>query len=256
LLPDISSVTAILEMAGCVAAREEAVELLRAAGGDADLLDMFVGRRTHGEPIAWITGSATFCDLELVVSPGVYVPRWQTEPLARRAVSLLPESGIAVDLCTGCGAIAVVMARTVPTCRVIATDLDPASVANALANNVEALEGFLDEPLPADLEARVDVMTAVVPYVPTDSLRLLPRDVQEFEPRIALDGGPDGTDMLVEVAIRAPRWLRRGGWLLVELGGDQAEKIGEILRSNGFSEPEVMTDEDGDPRAIVAQISG
>ncbi|MFZ0667600.1 MAG: HemK/PrmC family methyltransferase [Acidimicrobiales bacterium] len=256
MAPELSSVTAILEMAGCVAAREEAVELIRAAGGDEALLDSLLARRTHGEPIAWIVGSATFCDVELQISPGVYVPRWQTEPLARRAASMLSDSGIAVDLCTGSGAIAAVMGRAVPTARVLATDIDAAAVRDALANGVEALVGFLDEPLPPALESRVDVMTAVVPYVPTNSLRLLPRDVQEFEPRVALDGGPDGTDMLVQVVTRAPRWLRPSGWLLLELGGDQAEKIGAVLRSNGFSEAEVMTDVDGDLRGVVARMSG
>ncbi len=93
-----------------------------------------------------------------------------------------------------------------------------------------------------------------MPYVPTGSLRLLPRDVQAFEPRLALDGGPEGTDLLLEVARRSVRWLRPGGWLLLELGGDQAEPAGRLLRELGFGEPDVMTDEDGDPRAICAQL--
>ena len=71
-------------------------------------------------------------------------------------------------------------------------------------NGVEVLQGYLDDPLPRELERRVDVITAVVPYVPTDSLRLLPRDVQAFEPRLALDGGPDGTDLLAEVVRTEP----------------------------------------------------
>ena len=83
--------------------------------------------------------------------------------------------------------------------QVLATELDPTAARCARRNHVEVFEGSLDEPLPAVLEHTVDVMTAVVPYVPTDALRLLPRDVQAFEPRLALDGGADGTDLLVEV---------------------------------------------------------
>ena len=97
-------------------------------------------------------------------------------------------------------------------------------------------------------------MTAVVPYVPTDSLRVLPRDVQAFEPRLALDGGVDGTDLLAEVVRRSPRWLRPGGWLLLELGGDQAEPIGRLLHESGLEGVDVMADEDGDPRAICAHL--
>jgi release factor glutamine methyltransferase len=97
------------------------------------------------------------------------------------------------------------------------------------------------------------VLTAVVPYVPTGSLRLLPRDVQAFEPRLALDGGVDGTELLADVVRRSARWLRPGGWILLELGGDQAAPIGRLLRECGFEGPDVMADADGDHRAICAQ---
>jgi len=244
--------TQILTEAGCIAASEEADELIHAAAGDSDVLEDLVARRTSGEPIAWLTGAVTFCGIGLFVAPGVYVPRRQTEPLARRAMTLLPSAGVAADLCTGVGAIAAVLAEAVPTAQVLATELDENAVRCARRNGVEVFEGFLDDPLPRALEHRVDVLTAVVPYVPTDSLRLLPRDVQAFEPRLALDGGVDGTDVLVEVVRRSTRWLRPGGWLLLELGGDQAEPMGQLLHDVGFERLDVMGDEDGDPRAICA----
>lgn len=244
----------MLAEVGCLAAREEADELIRAAAGDPEVLDDLISRRTNGEPIAWLTGAVTFCGVELFVAPGVYVPRSQTEPLARRAVTLLPPAGMAVDLCTGVGAIAAVLAAAVPTAQVVATELDDNAVRCARRNGVEVFEGFLDDPLPRALEHRVDMLTAVVPYVPTDSIRLLPRDVQAFEPRLALDGGPDGTDLLVEVVRRSTRWLRPGGRLLLELGGDQAAPIERLLRDLGFEGVDVMADEDGDPRAICAHV--
>ena len=253
---DRASVVEILRGAGSIAAGDEADELLRAACGDEDVLENLVTRRTDGEPIAWLTGSVTFCEQRLFVEPGVYAPRRHTEALARRAVTLLPVGGVAVDLCTGTGAIASVLAAAVPTARVFATELSDVAARCARRNGVEVIEGFLDEPLPLAIEHRVDVMTAVVPYVPTDSIRLLPRDVQRFEPRLALDGGPDGTDLLVEVARRSVRWLRRGGWLLLELGGDQAEPIGRLLHGIGFEAIEVTIDEDGHPRGICARVEG
>ena len=124
----------------------------------------------------------------------------------------------------------------------------------ARRNGVEVFEGFLDDSLPRELARRVDVLTAVVPYVPTGSLRLLPRDVRRFEPRLALDGGVHGTDLLEEVARRSVGWLSPGGWLLLELGGDQAEPIGQLLHELGFVGLDVMADDDGDPRAICARL--
>lgn len=210
-------------------------------------------RRLDGEPLAWLTGSVVFGGVTVRVAPGVYVPRPQTEPLARRAVSLLPAGGVAIDLCTGSGAIAVVLAEAVPSARVVATDLEPVAAACARANGVEVFEGSLDEPLPDELRGSADVMTAVVPYVPTEAIGLLPRDVQRFEPRLALDGGPDGMRFLREVARRSARWLRPGGWLLLELGGDQADALEPLVRGLGFGDVEVLADEEGDPRAIVAR---
>jgi release factor glutamine methyltransferase len=251
---DRVALTRTLADAGSIAAREEADELLQAAAGDGDLLDRLVSRRLTGEPIAWLTGAVTFCGIRLFVAPGVYVPRWQTEPLARRAATLLPAAGVAADLCTGVGAIAAVLAAAVPTARVVATELDKAAVQCARRNRVEVFEGWLDDPLPRDLQVRVDVLTAVVPYVPTNSLPLLPRDVQAFEPRLALDGGNDGMHLLAEVAHRSAGWLSPGGWLLLELGGDQADPIGHLLHGLGFEALDVTTDENGDARAICAQL--
>ncbi|MGZ8630368.1 MAG: N5-glutamine methyltransferase family protein [Actinomycetota bacterium] len=251
---DRASVTQVLTEAGCIAACEEADELIEAAACDPDVLDDLVSRRTNGEPIAWLTGAVTFCGIGLFVSPGVYVPRRQTEPMARRAATLVPPAGVAADLCSGVGAIAAVLAAAEPTARILATELDDNAVRCARRNGVEVFEGFLDDPLPRAFVHGVDVLTAVVPYVPTDSLRLLPRDVQAFEPRLALDGGVDGTDLLGEVVRRSTRWLRPGGWLLLELGGDQAEPIGELLHDVGFEGVDIMADDDGDPRAICARF--
>ena len=244
-----------LAAAGCVAPEEEAAELMAFAAGDRELLAALVERRTNGEPLAWLVGGVTFCGLRVRVDPGVYVPRWQTEPLARRASQLLPAGGVAVDLCTGAGAIACVLAASVPSATVVATDVDPAAVACARANRVDARLGHLDAPLPAALLGAVDVLTAVVPYVPTEGLPFLPRDVLAYEPRQALDGGDGGLRLLSAVVTRSRRWLRPGGWLLLELGGDQAPTVAALMESLGFGEISVLQDDDGDDRAIAACVS-
>jgi release factor glutamine methyltransferase len=251
---DREEATRALALAGCVFAKEEADELIRVAGNDAAALDRLVLRRVSGEPLAWITGEAAFCGLAVRVVPNIYVPRAHTELIASRACELLPAGGTAVDLCTGSGAIAMVMMARRLSARVVATDIDAAAVECARSNGVEVFQGFLDDPLPATLERGVDVMTAVVPYVPTGDVELLPRDVREREPRLALDGGPDGTRLLVGVIRRAPRWLREGGWLLLELGGDQADAIAPTFAENGFDALKVISDEDGDVRGVCARL--
>jgi release factor glutamine methyltransferase len=147
--PVRSRVASRLAEAGCVAPLEEADELIEAAGDDQGLLERLVARRVTGEPLAWVTGSVCFAGYRVLVRPGVYVPRWQSEPLAGRAVDLLPDGGLAADLCTGSGAIAVVLRRARSTARVLATDIDPDACACARDNGVEVFAGHLASPLPA-----------------------------------------------------------------------------------------------------------
>jgi release factor glutamine methyltransferase len=246
---DSAHIAARLAAAGCVAPEEEAAQLVDAAR-DRDELEALVGRRVTGEPLAWLVGAVDFCGLRVAVDAGVYVPRRHTELLARRAAALLPTAGVAVDLCTGTGAIARVLQAAVPSALVVATDVDPGAVACARENGVDALIGDLDEPLPPALLGAVDVMTAVVPYVPTTALQFLPRDVVAFEPLDALDGGEDGLRLLSAVVARSTRWLRPGGWLLLELGGDQAVAVARDMHAAGFGEVAVIQDEEGDDRGI------
>jgi release factor glutamine methyltransferase len=249
----LETTASALRDAGCVAAEEEAAVLFDLACGDIDELRELVSRRCSGEPLAWITGSVRFCGETVLVHAGVYVPRWQSEDLANAALSKLPERGIAVDLCTGAGAIALVLARRRPTARVMATEIDPLAAQCARDNGVEVFEGDMGSALPSFLLGRVDVVTGVVPYVPTGELRLLPRDVVEYEPLCALDGGEDGTTFLVQAAVDAAALLRSGGSLLLELGGDQRSVLEPCLAELGYRDVETLVDSDGDVRGIVCR---
>jgi release factor glutamine methyltransferase len=253
---DPQALAGLLSGAGFVAAEEEAEELLDRAAGDAELLDSLVARRLTGEPLAWITGRVSFCGLEIRVEPGVYVPRRQSEPLARRAVERLPETGTAIDLCTGSGAIAKTLVANRPDARVVASDVDERAVSCAVANGVEVYLGDLFVPLPRALEGGVDVVVGVVPYVPTSALPLLPRDTFEFESPLSYDGGYDGTGILRRVLTDSPRFLRSGGALLLELGGEQADALGDDLERLGYVDIAVLVDEDGDVRGIETTRRG
>lgn len=247
-----TSLTATLAAAGFVAAGEEADELVKRARGDADLLASLLDRRLAGEPLAWVTGRVTFCGVEIRVDHGVYVPRWQSEELALRAVARLPDRGVAVDLCTGSGAIAAVLAHHRPEAQVVATDNDVRAVKCARANGVAAYHGDLFAPLPTVLQARVDVVVAVVPYVPTAEMAFLPRDTFTHESPAAYDGGPDGMALLRRSLRESLPFLRAGGALLLELGGDQAALLTGDLQEGGFGDITVLVDDEGDPRGVEA----
>jgi release factor glutamine methyltransferase len=246
----IEDVIERLTAAGCVAADEEAGELL-AAAPDGLALESWLRRREEGEPLAWILGTLLFCGRRLHVDRGVYVPRFQTEELARRAAGLLPPGGRAVDLCTGTGAVAAHLMAEVPTATVFGVDIDLAAATCARRNGVSAIAGDLDEPIRPG--RRFDLITAVAPYVPTDEIRFLPRDVRRYEPAWALDGGPDGLSLVKRVVAGAERLVRPGGWLVIELGGRQDEALRPALSASGFDQLRPERDEDGDLRLLAAR---
>jgi release factor glutamine methyltransferase len=244
--------TVQLSRAGCVAAEEEAEELVACAGGDQSLLRELADRRLAGEPLAWITGRADFGDQSVLVDPGVYVPRWQSVELAARAVARLPHDGKAIDLCTGTGAVAAVLRAARPAARIVATDCDTRAVACARANGVEAYQGDLFAAVPDSFRGETDAVVAVVPYVPSTELHLLPRDTLQFEDASHYDGGPDGADLLRRVVVDAPGFLRPGGAVLLELGGDQADVLRPTLDQLGYASVRAWSDEDGDVRGLEA----
>ncbi|MFN8019235.1 MAG: methyltransferase domain-containing protein [Acidimicrobiales bacterium] len=196
-----------------MAAEDEAAELIAAADGDATRLDALVARRLAGEPLAWITGTTSFAGLDVSVAPGVYVPRPQTELLARAAADRLPPEGLACDACCGSGAIALALLAAHPGATVLGLDLDERAVACARANGVDAHRSDLLAALPQALHGRLDVVVASVPYVPTDHLALLPRDTLAFEASW-LTVGPTALDLLRR-RDGGGRCPATSGWLVV-----------------------------------------
>jgi release factor glutamine methyltransferase len=182
------------------------------------------GRRAAGLPLEQVLGWAEFCGLRITVAPGVFVPRRRTEFLVQQALALARPGALIVDLCCGAGAIGAALAAGVERAEVHAADIDPAAVRCARQNLPagRVYQGDLYEPLPAALRGRVQVLTANVPYVPTGEIGYLPPEARVHEPPAALDGGPDGLDVLRRVAAGAPGWLAPGGHLLIETSERQA----------------------------------
>ena len=259
-----------LRAAGCVFAEDEA-RLLLSAARTPDELDAMVDRRVAGLPLEQVLGWAEFCGLRIIVAPGVFVPRRRTEFLVRQAALLIrgddrprsPREGmtrprdVIVDLCCGAGAIGAALAAAVDRAEVHATDIDPAAVRCA-RRNVPApwghvYQGDLYEPLPAGLRGRVGILVANVPYVPSGEIRFLPPEARAHEPRVALDGGPDGLDILRRVAAGAPEWLKPGGHLLIETTERQAPSAQAAFLTSGLA-TRVAGSDDLDATVVIGRL--
>lgn len=232
-----STVVSRLRAAGCVFAEDEARLLVDATSTTAELTAL-VERRVAGEPLEHLLGWAEFCGLRVAVEPGVFVPRGRTGFLVEQAVALASSGAAVVDLCCGSGAVGLAVASGLPGVELYAADLDPAAVACARRNlaNVggEVYEGDLFDALPSELRARVDVLVANVPYVPSAEIAWMPTEARDHEPRVALDGGMDGLDVARRVIAGAPRWLARGGSLLFETSAGQAPAAVALVRAGGL----------------------
>jgi release factor glutamine methyltransferase len=225
-----------LRTAGCVFAEEEA-RLLHDAAQDRDRLAALVERRAAGEPLEHILGWAEFAGLRIVVEPGVFVPRRRSELVVLEAIAGAPKDAVVVDLCCGSGAVGAALSSAVDVAELYAVDVDPVAVHCARRNlddRARVYEGDLDAPLPERLRRRVDVLVANAPYVPTEGLALMPPEARHHEPRAALDGGPDGLDILRRVCSVAPRWLAPGGRMLVETSAAQAPRLAAWIERLGL----------------------
>jgi release factor glutamine methyltransferase len=216
-----------------------------------------VRRRARGEPLAYLLGTREFYSLPLEVTPAVLVPRPATETLVEQALARLPSRAGAtvLDLGTGSGAIALAIKRQRPDARVTAVDRDPDALAVARANaaclklELSLLESDWFAALGA---ARFDIVVANPPYVASDDPHFA--GPLRFEPRLALDGGPDGLDAVRAIVGAASAHLEAGGRLLVEHGYDQRAALGEIAATAALRVVGLYDDFEGLPRVAVLEV--
>jgi release factor glutamine methyltransferase len=203
--------------------------------------DAALARREKREPLQHITGTAAFRSLELNVGPGVFVPRPETEQVVQYAIDYLrqlPKPGVAIDLGTGSGAIAIAMATEVPQTKVYAVELSEAAFAYA-AKNIEANAAMVELRLGAmqnvvsDLVGGLDVVISNPPYIPNSAIPKDP-EVRNYDPELALYGGEDGLDVIRDISGIAAALLRSGGLLVLEHADGQSEAIRELLLNDGW----------------------
>lgn len=199
------------------------------------ILDIYESRLT-GRPLWYIFGDTQFYGYRIKVDERVLIPRPETEILVREAVASLREGDAILDLCTGSGAIAIAIACEAAKDKMVsvtATDIseEALEVARSNARLNKASINFIKTDLFNGLRGRYNLITANPPYIKREEISSLQREVRDFEPRIALDGGVDGLDFYRRIAQKVSRYIARGGMLILECGENQAQEIIKIFTS-------------------------
>jgi release factor glutamine methyltransferase len=200
-----------------------------------------VTRCGAGEPMAYVVGHTEFYALDFMTDRRALIPRPETEHLVELALARIKSQisnlkSQVVDVGTGCGCIVVSLAANLPDVRFIATDISADALAlaheNARRHKVSSRIQFLRGDLLAPVPLRAEGVVANLPYVTTTEWQSLPRHIREHEPRVALDGGPDGLDLIRRFFSQAPRYVKPDGWLLLEIGATQGQAVSALARQS------------------------
>lgn len=224
---------------------------------DAELASYrgMVARRARREPLQHILGTQEFCGLDFEVSPACLIPRHDTEVLVDEALRRASTAKSVLDIGVGSGCIAIALAKGLPDAEICGVERSPEALELAQRNadrhaaRITLFEGSLFEPLRVQ---RFDLIVSNPPYIPTADLASLQPEVRDFEPRGALDGGPDGLDYYRLIVPAAHNHLNLGGWLIVEVGIGQAPDVMELFEAAGFSQ--IFTA--NDPQQIERVVGG
>ena len=197
--------------------------------------------RLTGRPLWYIVGDADFCGYKIKVDERVLIPRPETEEMVMMVVAAAEEGNSILDLCTGSGAIAIAAYKELQkynrAVKVTATDISADALAlakeNAEANEADIL--FIQSDLFTRIRGRFDIIVTNPPYIPTADIDGLQKEVRGYEPRLALDGGADGMDYYRRIAAEAPKYLTRGGMLIMEVGAGEAQAVVKMFKGNSYS---------------------
>lgn len=215
-----------------------------------------VSRRARREPLQYILGSQEFAGLDFLVTPAVLIPRHDTEILLEEALARLHGTGRLLDVGTGSGCLAITLASRLPGLSVTATDISPEALAVARENarrhgvSLRFVEGDLFTPLEGE---RFSMIVSNPPYIPLPDFPTLQPEVREYEPRTALDGGEDGLSCYRRLVPGAIDHLTPGGWLLVEVGIGEADRVRELFASSGFCDIVTAIDTAGIERVVIGR---
>lgn len=258
MLADPSGVARRLAEAGVPSPEADARWLLQAFGEDPDALAHAVSRRVGREPLQLILGTAAFRYLEVAVAPGVFIPRPETEVLTGLALDRLPPGGVAVEPCTGTGAVSCSLAHEGEPRRVVATDVDATAVELARRNAepwpaVEVLHASLFAGIDVGLMGAVDIVVCNPPYLDPSQLAEVEPEVRDHDPVAALVGGDSGWEVIADLVVAIPHWLRPGGWALIEDDPSRVDQTVQAL-AHHVGPAHVEPDLTGRPRFALARM--
>jgi release factor glutamine methyltransferase len=214
----------------------------------------YLHERLRGKPLQYITKSCEFYGRPFRVTPDVLIPRPETEHVIERALVLAADARRIADVCTGAGILAITLALELHPDSVVASDLSAAAIEVARANAaaLDAPVEFTCCDLLGAITGSFDLIVANPPYVTSGSIESLEREVRDHEPRLALDGGPDGLDVYRRLIPQAWDHLAQGGWFIIEIGFDQGGTVPALFTA-GWSSVQVTNDLAGHPRVVEAR---
>lgn len=217
-----------------------------------------IERRQQGQPVAYLTGQRGFWTLDLKVTADTLIPRPDTELLVSLALEKLKPQMRVADLGTGSGAIALSLASEQPSAHIFAMDYSMAAIAvaydNAMSHQLSNVSFWQGSWLAAIADESFDMVVSNPPYIETNDIHLSQGDVR-FEPLSALASGIDGLDDIRQIVVEARRCLKSGGWLMVEHGYNQAEKIQQLFSEAGFIDVSSQQDFGGNDRVTMGQVA-
>lgn len=216
-------------------------------------LDM-AKERANGKPLWYIVGDAEFYGYTLKVDSRVLIPRPETEELCEYALNHIKDGDKVLDLCTGSGAIAITIAKKRPQTAVFASDVSEGAISLASENASlnQANITFIQSDLFASIEQKFNVIISNPPYIPTEDIKGLDKEVKDYEPILALDGGVDGLDFYKKIADQSAEYLEENGLLFLEVGVNQAQEVAKLLEEK-FTNIEIKKDLSQIERMIKAQ---
>lgn len=220
--------------------------------------DEYISARNFGKPVQYIIGHTTFYGLDFLTDEDVLIPRFDTEILIEEALKVVKDGMRVVDICTGSGCIILSIKANRKGIDATGTDISPKAVSLAIRNKEKlSLDAsFVRCDLFEGLEGLYDVIVSNPPYIETEVIEGLAREVKDFEPRLALDGGIDGLDFYRRLVCDARKYLSDGGKLLMEIGYNQGEKVCDLLRECGYEDIEIIKDLSGLDRVVAASFGG
>ncbi len=229
-----------------------------------------IKRRVAREPLQYITGRQEFWSLDFEVGPQVLIPRPETELLVECAIKQCKDLGggdmqeiHVLDLCTGCGVVAICIAKEVPFAKLWASDICPNAISVAkinaqrhgIANRIQFLEGDLFDPL-KDQDIHFHIIVSNPPYVAQEDYDKLPPEIKNYEPRLSLDGGPGGMAVIERILREAPEFLTPTGVVMIEMDPSQIHRAVDVAGSlSGFEAVDVVRDYSGSERVIIVRMN-